>query len=1166
MENNSFNYVVTAQKPTAVTHSVTGNFTAPNETNLIVCKTSRIELYVLTPEGVQPLLDVPIYGRVAVMKLFRPKNETQDLLFICLERLKFAVLAFDPESGEIVTRAGGDLADKVGRRADIGALGAIDPQNRLIGMHLYDGMLKVVPMDDTGALQEAFNLRLEETDVVDIAFLDGCKTPTLLVLYQDVRDQRHLKTYCVSVKDKEFQEGPWSQNNVEMGASMLVPVPSPLGGAIIIGEQTITYHYGSGFQSINMPLTIIKTVEQLDDEGHRFLMADHVGNLLALMLVVTNNQVTDLKLEVLGETTCLSTISYLDNSFVYCGSKYGDSHLIKLHSEPDEIGSFVEPIREFNNIGPVLDFCVVDLERQGQGQVVTCSGAFKDGSLRIIQSGIGLASQATMDVSGVKGIWSLRDENAPPKFSTSGGGNDGQMDTESADQDADDVPYDKYLVISFLDQTHVMAIGAEDDTVTFPGFLHEEQTLLAADVCHQQILQVTANKVVLVDCKTHEKVAEYVPDDGKRINVVDANFTQIALGISGGLLVYLQIGQGALELVKSTVMENEISCVNIHSISSDLTQSTMVAVGTWTDMSVRLLDLPNLQQLLMAELDGEYIARSILMIVFEGVPYLMVALGDGHLVTFVIDIQEQALTQRKKVSLATQPITLTTFNVGNVENVFASSDRPTVIYGSSRKLQYSNVNLSNVTNMCSFDSEAFPDTLAVTTEEEGLIIGSIDDIQKLHIQTIHLEEMPRRICHQRSSNTFAVLTVHFNVDSNEETDHETSYVKLLDDQTFDILHDYQLDSFESACSVISGRFGEDEREYFVVGTAYVLPKEENPTRGRLLLFYVQEGRLTLAAEKDTSGAVYSLTEFNGKVLAGINSKVELNEITDTEDGGKQIRFECSHHGNVLVLEVKSRGDFIIVGDLMKSIALLKYNEIDGVIEELSRDHNPSWVSCIEFLGSETYIGGENSYNFYSVMRNTESVAEEDRSRLDTVGEFHLGDFVNRFRHGSLVMRLDAENVKNNDNTTSTNKDDMDQENADAGKGDASSSSDGDSSLKSDAVANVAINGLPTLLFGTVNGSLGAVISLPKEQFVFLQALEKALQEVIPGVGGFSHKEWRSFRSERKTTPAHGFIDGDLIEMFLDLPTEKMQSALEFMGADHTVEEICALIEELTRLH
>jgi hypothetical protein len=60
-----------------------------------------------------------------------------------------------------------------------------------------------------------------------------------------------------------------------------------------------------------------------------------------------------------------------------------------------------------------------------------------------------------------------------------------------------------------------------------------------------------------------------------------------------------------------------------------------------------------------------------------------------------------------------------------------------------------------------------------------------------------------------------------------------------------------------------------------------------------------------------------------------------------------------------------------------------------------------------------------------------------------VGQYHLGDFVNKFRHGSLVMKLPD---------------------SDAAK-------------------------IPTVLFGTINGAIGVLASLPEEQFAFLQHLQ-----------------------------------------------------------------------------
>ncbi len=61
------------------------------------------------------------------------------------------------------------------------------------------------------------------------------------------------------------------------------------------------------------------------------------------------------------------------------GSRMGDSQLVKLNLEPNDNGSFVEVMETFTNLGPIVDMIVVDLDRQGQGQLITCSGAYKEG-------------------------------------------------------------------------------------------------------------------------------------------------------------------------------------------------------------------------------------------------------------------------------------------------------------------------------------------------------------------------------------------------------------------------------------------------------------------------------------------------------------------------------------------------------------------------------------------------------------------------------------------------------------------------------------------------------------------------------------------------------------------------------------------------------------------
>ncbi|GFS39733.1 damaged DNA binding protein 1A [Actinidia rufa] len=528
------------------------------------------------------MLDVPIYGRIATLELFRPHGEAQDLLFIATERYKFCVLQWDPEAAEVITRAMGDVSDRIGRPTDNGQIGIIDPDCRLIGLHLYDGLFKVIPFDNKGQLKEAFNIRLEELQVLDIKFLYGCPRPTIVVLYQDNKDARHVKTY--------------------MSASAFKAIPI---------RPSITRAYG-----------------RVDADGSRYLL------------------VTGLKIELLGETSIASTISYLDNAFVYVGSSYGDSQLIKLNLHPDAKGSYVEVLERYVNLGPIVDFCVVDLERQGQGQVVTCSGAYKDGSLRIVRNGIGINEQASVELQGIKGMWSLRA--------------------------ATDDPYDTFLVVSFISETRILAMNLEDELeeTEIEGFCSQVQTLFCHDAMYNQLVQVTSSSVRLISSTSRELQNEWNAPSGYSINVATANATQVLLATGGGHLVYLEIGDGILTEVKHAQLEYEVSCLDMNPIGENPNYSQLAAVGMWTDITVRIFSIPDMNLVTKENLGGEIIPRSVLLCSFEGISYLLCALGDGHLLNFLLNTSTGELTNRKKVSLGTQPITLRTFSSKNTTHVF----------------------------------------------------------------------------------------------------------------------------------------------------------------------------------------------------------------------------------------------------------------------------------------------------------------------------------------------------------------------------------------------------------------------------------------------------------------------------------------------------------------
>ena len=220
--------------------------------------------------------------------------------------------------------------------------------------------------------------------------------------------------------------------------------------------------------------------------------------------------------------------------------------------------------------------------------------------------------------------------------------------------------------------------------------------------------------------------------------------------------------------------------------------------------------------------------------------------------------------QPQENSPRTQPIGLKRFSSRDKSYVFASSDRPTVVHHSNGKVLYSNVNRGEVTSVCSFHSEEFPDCLAIACQDGTMSIGQIDEIQKLHIRREPLGESPSRIAHCSQSSTFAVSTSKV-VPADSDYMEEKNFLRLLDDTTFEFLDDFALDPFEIGISITSLTFtnqssgatngsssgattggdsssssdsviATDKTQYIVLGTAYALDDEPEPTRGRLLVF------------------------------------------------------------------------------------------------------------------------------------------------------------------------------------------------------------------------------------------------------------------------------------------------------------------------------------------
>ena len=947
------------------------------------------------------------------------------------------------------------------------------------------------------------------------------------------------------------------------------------GGVIVVGELSVTYLNGTDFKSISTatPHTIFRAYEPIDDV--RYLLSDSNGGLHVLVLDAPDRgPVRGLMLERMGTTSQASTISYLSDGITFIGSSSGDSQLVQLSTEPDEESDYVREIERWTNIGPVrshpphtpvyapprlggsrssplalaqiVDFVVVDLERHGQGSLVTCSGAGKDGSLRIVRNGIGINEQARIDLPGIKGLWSAQTASAA------------------------------YLVLSFISETRVMAKDGEGDLgeVEIEGFEAEAATVNCAATPSGHVIQVTSRSVRLVDGASMQLAAEWSPPSGGAISMAAIDKSLVLLATAGTQLHLLDCSTQTWVELSSVTMEHEVACLAICSShaptgASDAAMQTddevvpaaslapavppLAACGLWTDLSIRMLTLPTLAQVHHEQLGGAVIPRSLAFAPFGERIFLLCALGDGQMMTYTLadggalasgggegegeggemtdaPAGSRALSERKVVTIGTKPISLTPFYSHGALHVFAASDRPTVLHAnSSGKLLYSNVNLKAATHMTPFPCDAdAPDTLAIASED-ALVLGTVDEVRKLHIRSVYLNEQPRRISHLEHVHCFAVLTMAIEAAGADGEERERNFVKLFDETTFELCATFELTPYEAACSTLTLRVPPEQQSastagtptLLVVGTAFARDDEPEPTAGRLLVFDVSDRTLELVCEHRVKGAAYSLAAIGSNgLLAGVNNKLQLHEWQPSAAGSTpSLKLRDERSGHILVLYIAVRGEFVLVGDLMKSLSLYQCNPTAGKITELARDYSSHWMTSVAFLDDDTYLGAESHYNLFVARKQSEAATDDDRGRLEIVGEFHLGEFVNCFRRGSLAMQ----------------------------------------------VAEVGTAPLPTLLYGSVNGVLGLIASLPQEDFEMLSKVQTQLSKVIKGVGGFSHSKWRAFSNDRKTVDATHVLDGDLIESYLALGPAEMAQVVEGLPGT-TVEELTKRIEELARLH
>lgn len=845
-------------------------------------------------------------------------------------------------------------------------------------------------------------------------------------------------------------------------------------------------------------------------DNQRWLLADDFGTLYLLMLLINSkDEVEDWNLHAIGKTPQASVLVYLDDGYLFVGSHQGDSQVVKIQEQG------LESVQTISNIAPVLDFTIMDMgNRSGEGQaneyssgqarIVTGSGAFQDGSLRSVRSGVGLEEQGILgEMSHATDIFALK---------------------LSSQNNFDDV-----LVVSFVGETRVFQFqedGAVLEQTDFKGFALSETTILASMTDNGRLLQVTGSAARLTDAESGVVIANFAPEESQQITAASANKTTLAISTGGTEAIILDLTKDLHLTARRTFQEDgQISCINVPELAPN-----MCIAGFWKTASIILMDSRTLNTVTKVGLSGDEVSvpRSILLapILTDQPPTLFIAMANGEVITFALDIEKVELSARKAIILGTQQANFKALpRKDGLFNVFATCEHPSLIYGSEGRIIYSAITAEKATSVCSFDCEQYPGAVAIVTPED-IRIALIDTERTTHVQTLPVGQTVRRIAYSPKLKTFGIGTIQRSLNGMQEV--VQSHFKLADEVLFKTLDTFPLNEEELVESVTRAEIVEDsgeQLERFIVGTAYLEDDHGDSIRGRILVFAVtQERSLKLITELQVKGACRALGSINGTIVAALSKTVVVFALRDAHLQ-KLATYRTSTAPIDLAIHQPTAQ--ICVADLMKSISIVTYSAPsdtfpEHTLTETARHYQTIWATACAHIDTETWLEADAEGNLLVLRQNTTGVTADDRRRLEVTSEIRLGEMVNRLRPVAV-----------------------------------------------DASPGAPV--VPKAFMATVEGGVYLFAQIAPLWLDLLMRLQTALAPLVVSLGHIPFNTYRAFRNQvREAEEPYRFVDGELIESFLEMDAQTQEAVVKELGEmgeqKGGVEGIKALVEGLKRLH
>ncbi|KAJ4006767.1 hypothetical protein NW752_010769 [Fusarium irregulare] len=1160
-------YVAPIHRATSVRHALRANVIDADIDDLVVTKANRLEIWRLTEEGLVCQQTKLIHGTISMLQRLRPKGSEVDLLFIGTERLQYFTLIWNDATKKLETieQAIIDQSEPYMRQSQSQNKCVVDPTGRFLAMHLWEGVLNVfrlpIRKGSTNKLELLEQVRLTELFMKASTFTHSrTGHPTIAFLYKTQMDQEEsrLAIYRLTHDDKGNTVSKFDPHKdrefdvviTDPYASMLIPIPfgdeekryhvrntenikAHLGGILVVGETLLIYYDGLTHRSVSSALRDPRIfVAWAEYDGTHYLLADDYGRL-DLLTIQTNLETTGvvvagMTLEPFTSggspviTSRASSLVCLGDGTLFVASHHGDSQ----HYQIDIETRAATLMQSFSNNAPILDFSIMDMGNRegdtqtgnvfssGQSRIVAGCGAYRDGTLRSIRSGVGLEDRGILDeLEGTRGLFTLRSYGAD------------SVDT---------------LVVSSITETRVLSFDSEgviEEIYSFEGMSLDCETLLASNLPNGQLLQITPNSVVLLDPEGGTTVSKWDVPSGKTITRASANGKWALLSVDGTSLVSLNLLQN-LAVNAQQVQSNsdsppdQISCIHAARDPPDLG-----VVGWWSSGQISLIDMASLKPLhgesMRQTEDSATVPRDVALVQLHppdvSGPTLLVAMEDGNVVTFNVSTRGFSVSGRKSVTLGSNPARLHILpQEDGTSNIFVTTEHASLIYSSEGRIIFSATTADDATFVAPFNSHAFPDSVILSTDQH-IRICHVDRERLTHVKALPVNETVRRVAYSPGLKAFGVGAIKRELANNEEV--VTSSFRLVDEivfkelgSPFPLKNSSSLELVECVIRAELPDVGGNPTERFIVGTSFINDggmEDSNDTLGRILVLGVDANRQVYQiVSHNLKGPCRCLGMIDDNIVAGLSKTVVVYSFTQETSSSGSLQKLAAYRPSAIPIDLDVSGNMIGVGDLMQSLSLVEFVPAqDGnkaKLEERARHYESIWTTAVCHIEGERWLEADSQGNLIVLQQNVDAPTEQDRNRLQITSEIGIGEQINRIRK-----------------------------------------------LNVPAADNSIVH--PRAFLATVEGSLYLYGDIAPQYQDLLMTFQSRMEEYIHVPGNVEFKLWRSFRNDnRESEGPFRFIDGEMIERFLDMDEGKQELVCEGLGP--SVEDMRNLIEELRRMH